>query len=322
MLTRPTRLEAAVDKYSTKWHQVKGRYASLFVPSHIEHVERWYNTIAPVKHRDAFRTVMKGVLNADPNANRPVAEVDACKIENILRLYGESLSELGKRHAAAWLLHCATHQQIDAFRDVFTGVQSLFTVQSHFKSTFKYRPLPDIEDKAAHRQKIDWSNTHAIEKLQKQFVERAGTAPHATDGPQQLAERRGKAGSAMGHKEAEEQIATLKAKRVQYQQSDKYNVDPVTGCSVFTATTGSPRRDANSKSRVMATFQAEGTHGWISTTREMIRNYGTKVLPVERVRADQHPAIALTTASVGLCVPGGCTNEPKLRPTIHVGVHA
>eukprot|EP00455_Lapot_gusevi_P027012 TRINITY_DN28553_c0_g1_i1.p1 TRINITY_DN28553_c0_g1~~TRINITY_DN28553_c0_g1_i1.p1 ORF type:complete len:130 (-),score=17.76 TRINITY_DN28553_c0_g1_i1:30-395(-) len=113
--------------------------------------------------------------------------------------------------------------------------------------------------------------------------------------------------------ETDAKIAELKQKRQLHQQSDKYVVDPSTGCSTFYATRGSPRQQSNSKNRVMATFQPTEASSWISTTRELIRNYGTRVLAVERVLPEQHPAIALTTASVGLCVPNDLRRATELK---------
>lgn len=298
MLTRPVRLEAVAEKYSTKWHSVRGGYVALFDPQCIPHVEKWYNTIAPLRHRDAFRSVMKGILKASSTTSAAAtpAEVELCKVGNIMRLYASPLSEKGRDAAQRWLLHDATPSDVDAFRDVFTGVQSLFAQESHFKSTFKYRPLPDIPSMTAHRLKIDWSNSHAQDAV------RATSAPDVTPrgtGGAAVKSRRSTTGE-----DTDAKIEELKRKRQLHQQSDKYIVDPSTGCSTFYATRGSPRQQSNSKSRVMATFQPTEASSWISTTRELIRNFGTRAcLNVERVLPEEHPAIALTTASVGLCVP-------------------
>ena len=310
MLTRPVRLQAAVDKYSSKWHSVKGQYLSLFDPTHVGHVERWYNTIAPARHRDAFRAVMKGILRMDPAAaSLQETDVETCRMESMLRLYGAPLSEKGKAHARCWLLRVATPSDVDGFRDVFTGIEALFSQESHFKTTFKYRPLPEIPSKNAHRQKIDWSNTNAHQQVARaeSALASLGTTPR---GSGTADARRQQQRSVLSDAATDEKIDALKQKRLAHQQTDKYSLDPKTGCSTFTATSTSPRRQVNSKHRVMATFQADDASGWISTTRDMIRNYGTRGMHVERVVREEHPAIAITTASVGLCVPA-VANEKR-----------
>jgi hypothetical protein len=304
MLTRPVRLEAVAEKYSTKWHSIRGGYAALFDAQSVALVEKWYNSIAPLRHRNAFRAVMKGILKSSTAVrDSHASELEECKVANLIRVYGAPLSSHGKEGARVWLLLPSTSpSDVDNFRDVFTGVQSLYAQESHFKETFKYRPLPDIPSASAHRLKIDWSNSNA-----QAAVQRATSAPEATPrgdtgtgGPTSHGRKNTSKGNAA---ETDAKIAELKQKRQLHQQSDKYVVDPATGCSTFYATRGSPRQQSNSKQRVMATFQPTEASSWISTTRELIRNYGTRVLAVERVLPEHHPAIALTTASVGLCVP-------------------
>lgn len=312
MLTRPTRLEAVAEKYSTKWHSIRGGYVELFDASNITFVEKWYNSIAPLRHRNAFRAVMKGILKAHTSSTgtggaavpSTASEMELCKIGNLLRIYGAPLSAAGKDAARVWLLLPTTSaSDVDSFRDVLTGVQSLYAQESHFKETFKYRPLPEIQSSSAHRLKIDWSNSNA-----QAAVQRATSAPEVTPrtgagGVTATGGQRGRKHTSAEDDDTDAKIAELKRKRQQHQQSDKYVVDAATGCSTFYATRGSPRQQSNSKHRVMSTFQPAEASSWISTTRELIRNYGSRALHVERVLPESHPAIALTTASVGLCVP-------------------
>mmetsp|Transcript_38538 Transcript_38538/g.44873 ORF Transcript_38538/g.44873 Transcript_38538/m.44873 type:complete len:304 (-) Transcript_38538:131-1042(-) len=289
MLTRPTRLEVKDEKLSTKWHSIRSRYVTLFDPLHVDHVERWYNTIAPNKHRENFRSVMKSVLQCESEVKGGIHgeanDLESSKVSNMIRIYGESLSPHGRALAHCWLLNHATPIQMDAFRDIFTGVCSLFTAESQTKHAFKYRQLPELP-----------------RRIGSESFPRADTAP--TRGPAEGSKRAVEQINNTLSLDADDQIAALKAKRQLFLQSNKYQVDPQTGCSTFRAVTGSPRRELNSKKRVMATFQPDGTQNWISTTRDLIRNYGSKpLIEAERIRPEEHPAISLTTASVGLCVP-------------------
>lgn len=321
-MTRPTFMEAVTEKYSTKWHNVKDKYLYLFRSDVIPNVERWYNTIAPSKHRDSFRLVMKGIHQVDESRTPSPStanEMELCKANSVIRNYaGPILSNQGKEKVLRWILFVVkgSGAELDALRDVLTGVQSTFTVQSQTKAAFVYRELPDIAQKQANRQKIDWASSKAVEMV------RANTAPDATPRaaggqPSQGAAHRIPVKKSAGFApppESDETIDKLKQKRLQHMQTDKYRVDPDTGCSTFVATSSSPRRETNSKSRVMATFQADNTHDWISTTREHIRNYGTKAAEqYERVKPENHPAITLTTASVGLCVPDSRLSPKRKR---------
>jgi hypothetical protein len=300
MLTRPPRLEAIKEKQSTKWHHVRSPFTYLFAPKYIPNIERWYNTIAPVAHRDSFRFVSKAI-----HLHQPIAiaeEMDQCRAENMVRLYGNVLSPEGQKKAFSWVINAASPQDQDRFRDVFTAIQATFTAQSTSKSAFVYRELKS-QEKPHNRLRIDWSNSKAAEAVKREDPDSAagdfGSAH--TDGKRFTKPKNQFDGMIEGMGlGTDEAFEALKKKKALYTLSDKYQVDPVTGCSTFTAkrTLGEDKKvDSH---RVIATLGASTALGWISTTRDLIRNFG--VTKPERITAESHPAIARTTASVGLCV--------------------
>lgn len=318
MLTRPVRLEAVAEKYSTKWHHVHATFLYLFEGWYIPHVEQWYNTIAPIAHRESFRRTMKLIHQHNPTAIDD--SVQLCKGNNMVRLYNEGLSAAGKEKAKSWVTHAASPPELEAFRDVFTGIQATFHAKSRMKETYVYRPLTDTPSKDAHRQKIDWSNTNAAALAQQQKRDEIASAGEQGTRLPKIAARQGGGGrramSSMGgdatssSQDAEKQMAALQAKRAAFEQSEKYSIDPETGCSLFAATNvAANRQRESSKTRIIPSF-SNGTSGWISTTREHIRNYGVRGLQAnEKINPEMHPAIARQTASVGLCIPSQSTND-------------
>jgi hypothetical protein len=308
MLTRPKKLEAVVEKQSTKWHSVKDRFRGLFDPQHIPNVERWYNTIASGAHRTSFRNISKAIFlhqSVDVTAD----EFKKCQSDSFVRHYGAVLSAEGRRKMASWAVNEADSNLVEKMRDVFSAIQATtFEPETTMKKAFIYRELPDIMPKTYHRQKIDWSSSKTAEMIQKTKVNPMDSAKVST-AAQSSTKRVTKPKSqfdgvnmldSLGLK-TEQEIEELRKNRSNVAHGS-YKVDSATGCSMYNAVGSAvgERAFASSRTRIIPTSFG-GSGDWISTNRDLIRNPGHQ--ETIRVVADMHPAIARVTASLGLCIP-------------------
>lgn len=299
------RLEVQDEKPNTKWHNVKDRFRSMFNKEHIDIVERWYNTIAPKKHRDSFREIVKVIYAHEP---QKIADpVAAHKAESMMRLYSKVLSGPARVKAQSWVA-VATPEQLERFRDIFTAIQTLLQPVSRLKETYTGRTLPDLLPHNHNRRKIDWSSTKTAD-LVRSAAENPMDTEHVVTEATSPTKRFRKplkqfdAESVMKSLGiTDDQLEELRRQRRDDEQVANYVVDPQTGMSMYRSKTATKAAtQSNTKSRVVATFSADTATSWLSTTRDHIRNFGAR--PTDRVSADKHPAVTRVTASLGMCVP-------------------
>lgn len=301
---------AKEEHMSTKWHSLKGRFRYMFEASAVEAIENWYNTIAPQRHREAFREVAKGIHTLDardvPATVDPLVEHRA---KHMIVLYGALLSSAGAAQTKQWLIAPTTSpDQLDKFRDVFSAVQKMLATQTTTKEAFVKRPVADPRKTDKNRKRIDWTSGNAAEKVRQSYGNPMGGEKPAQLQLSALAKKNAEGSSkarseASFEEECEETFDKLHAKQRQNDLEGVYEVN-ADGCTVYrpkaravTGVTGE---------RVVATFGNPSAASWRSTTREHIRNHGA--VKQEIIKAEEHPAIARVTASLGLCVP---TLKPK-----------
>lgn len=317
-----------VERQSTKWHNLKARFRPLFGEKNVAIVEEWYNTIAPHKHREAFREIAKGILHHDVEAvpGELIAEgsLNRHRARHLILVYGSAFAPSQQERLISWL-STTSATNIDKFRDTMTSIQSIMTKCSVTKEAFVERPNSDPIVRDRFRKKIDWNDVDAKEKLIK-----AGYKGNPMDtnhpGDAQLPSIPGRAsmkGMKIGVPSAKKPSTADPMPSVTdtaKNRNDKecrtlegvYSVQQ-DGCTVYSAkkrgAAALTNAQASTRERIVATFGNPSAVGWQSTTREHIKNHG----PVkhEIVKPDQHPAIARVTASLGLCVPT-MKAKPKL----------
>jgi hypothetical protein len=288
MLTRPALLKPEQEKNSTKWHSIKDNFRYLFSPQFFQNIELWYNTVAPVRHRESFRFVIKAIHQQ--KATPIVNETQQSRTAHMIDLYGMILSNQGREKARSWI-SAADDSNLERFRDVFTAVQATFQLTSTMKSsyaptisgTLPTRQLPCLPY-IPSREAID-STSQRFTKPKSQF-----------DGFD--------VNKALGLTEGEASLEQLKASKLGV-TNGTYTIDE-NGCSIFKACAGNSVEGQSSSFRVVPSFGRGGD--WISTSRETLKNYG--VTKPERINVEKHPAIARVTASSGLCVP-------NMKGTLH-----
>ena len=282
MLTRPALLKPEPEKNSTKWHSIKNNFRYLFVPQYFQNIELWYNTIAPIRHRESFRTVIKGIHHQQPTTL--VDEAQQSRTAHMIELYGKVLSKEGREKARAWIVG-SDPTNLERFRDVFTAVQATFQAQSTMKAAFE----PSISEVKPARQLpvLPFIPAHQPADTTKQRQTKPKSQFDGFD-----------ANAALGLADGEASLIELKASKIGI-TNGTYTVDEH-GCSVFKACAGNTAEGKSQSFRVVPSFGRRGGD-WMSTSRETMKNYGITI--PERVIPDQHPAIARVTASIGLCVP-------------------
>uniref|UniRef100_A0A7S1PKV9 Uncharacterized protein n=1 Tax=Neobodo designis TaxID=312471 RepID=A0A7S1PKV9_NEODS len=304
---------------SSKWHNLKEQFRFLFRPADVPVIEDWYNLVAPQRHRETFRAIMKAIRSA-PEAEPIPADgsvaLEQHRAAHMMQLYGKVFSEQGQARARSWLL-TGTAAEVDRFRDVFTAISKSLAVQTTTKEAFVQRPVADPIAKTNNRRKIDWNSDKAAEQMRNHHNPMAGerlpTIPPAgkSGGNSQRGSRGGSRGMDSAPKAADEPAFEERCDDTFRKLHDKQRQSTLEGVYTVTedgATVYQPKPRVpldKTRERIVSTIGNQPS-SWKSTTREHIRNHGQ--VAREIVVADKHPAIARVTASLGLCVP---TLKPK-----------
>ena len=297
---------------SSKWHGLKDQFRFLFRPQDVPMIEDWYNLVAPQRHRETFRAIMKGIRSAAEAPAIPpggAVGLEEHRAAHMMQLYGQIFSASGQMRARTWLL-ASPANEVDRFRDVFTAIGKSLGMQSTTKEAFVQRPVADPIAKSNNRRKIDWNSEKAAEKMRNAPNPMAGERLPAI-GSAGASKRGSRGGAEPVEPVAAEQgfdaqcddtFKKLHDKQRQSTLEGVYSVDEA-GATIY-----QPKPKValdKTRERIISTIGNQPS-SWKSTTREHIRNHGQ--VSREVVVADKHPAIARVTASLGLCVP---TLKPK-----------
>ena len=295
--------EVPKERLSTTWHNMKQRFKYLFCAEHHFHVEAWYNQVATHKQRDMFRDIIKQ-LHLHDDQDEGSDAVQCYRATHMMTMYHVLLTDSGRAKTRSWLSR-ASASDLDKFREVFAAVQGTLQPESSSKTQFQYRPLHDPLAKGAFRKKIDWESSKTAD-----LVRSTATNPMDTrKGPQADVGGAGKTAKKMdrGSAAAASIMKILKVdardlqkmKENQSQELDNfYEVDPE-GVTVFKTKQAAKSTQAKGKVTVIPTLG--GAKEWKTTNREWHNNKGAQ--KPEKVNPEEHPALALTTASLGFCLP-------------------
>lgn len=284
----------------TKWHTIKQQFRYLIQDRHLSTVETWYNTHAPRRDRDSFREIIKEIQQHAPQpAMDPFQEH---KARHMLMLYGEILSPAAREKAQSWVT-VVGEEKLEKFRDIFSGIQSTFTPISNQKAAFVYRSPSEPETVHPwNRKKIDW-NSQTVRLSGKDPM--TGTQRPMTSTPMKrftkpLKQFDGDSLLKSLGLEGDEGIERLKALREESRFLETQIVDQDTGCRMYrTKAAQKSSILSNTANRVVPSVGARIT--WSTSTREFFRDHGVRI--PERVKPENHPAIAVLTASLGFVVP-------------------
>jgi hypothetical protein len=289
---------------SSKWHGMKDRFKYLFAPKHHHDIETWYNHVALHRQRDMFREVVKALHLHEPQPKNP--SVETHRAAHMLTLYGVLFTEKGREKALSWL-STGTSKQLEIFREVFSAAQAVLQPVSVTKEQFVYRDPGESVDKTAHRKKIDWESSKTAEFVRTHHNNPMDTHSHLPSDEKGKPQRQSKfvdRGTAAAQsimkllKVSAEDLERLKKER-STELDNFYAVEP-DGSTVFRTKAARGSRE-NHSSRVINTFTGNSATDWRTTNREQHGNPGP--VKAERVIAEEHPAIALVTASLGFCLP-------------------
>lgn len=301
-------LQPIEDQPTSKWHHIRDKFKYLFLPRFHEDIETWYNKTAPKRHRDSFREVVKAI-----HLHQPHAITDSFaqhKAQHFASLYGVVMTEAGKIKTASWIAE-QNDEVANKFRDAFTAIITILTVASTTKDSFSQRAVPEeLPPKMFNRKKIDWESSKTADMVRQSALNpMAGKRVSSGDNvpkkrfvkPKNQFDLCGKSPLAsLGM--SGEGMDELRVKRKNFDQEETFKHDDGTGCSVYkTRQACRATTMSESANRIIVTSLAKSASGWVSTTRDLIKNHGVHV--PERVMPEKHPAISRSTASLGMCVP-------------------
>lgn len=254
MNTRRKFIQPKPDIPSSHWHLMQQAYHSIFLPEYRDHVEYWYNMGATGVQRDFFRDICKEIYAQNPDAEDPAypseftAVVHKEEADLMIKNYGLTLTDLGKKKARAWILHVANRRRRDNFRDVFTGCQTIFKNLSVMKAD--YTPPEDYrypDSRTYFHRDVDWTSLRGrtnIQKLAEMREKEAGferekklagpPQPRVTKPKNQFDGVNVLSTLGFGNMPPEEAIAQMKARRDAHQESEMYYID-TDGSTVYRA---------------------------------------------------------------------------------------
>lgn len=287
MNTRREFVKAKPDRPSTKWHLMNEAYHPLFLPELYAHIEYWYNVGATGVQRDYFREICQEIYKQDgekPDPVFPLAYTQLVRTEEatlMLKNFGETLTELGKKKSRVWILYESNSRRRDIFRDVFAGCQTTLKRLSTMKADYT-PPSTDYSDmdRIHFHRNVDWTSLRGRKNIQKLAEMRAQTIANdnaikleGSPKPRFVKPKRQMEGVSVlntfgyGDMPPEEAIAALKARRDAHQESEMYYVD----------TDGSTVYRAGVHHKSSASRRGDGYNFMVGVTSEPMSEWKVKV---------------------------------------------
>lgn len=187
MNTRRKFIQPKPSRPSIHWRLMKEPYHILFEAKFFDHIEYWYNMCATGVQRDLFREICKEIFLQDPEEPEPpfltkyqeVVKLNGADL--MIKNYGLTLSELGKKKARIWIVKTTTQRPLDNFRDVFTGCQTVFQRISVMHNDYKaLEPESYPTQKLFYHKKVDWTSLKERNQMQEWAARKEKEAPSTT----------------------------------------------------------------------------------------------------------------------------------------------
>ena len=316
---QPTECSQSAQKTASRWHTLRGSFVSFFRSDVLGNVEVWYNTVASPASRDAFQTAVKQIRKVEPKGDAEMAghkdSVCSHVAVHFANIYGTILSEDGRKQLATWAL-VASEADLEKVRLTFTAIQSTLNPMSETRESFPSK-LPQLSSKMWHRKRIDWMSKKVHLQMQRSADNpMIGSHGGLYPSPQIAAcsissncdggARKGRGGDVRKSliESSTDALETLRAKREAAANSLLSTTDS-SGCVVYRRPGASENRQhASSRNQIIATFSANNTAGWQTTSRETIRDHsGLDLAKPTRVSPESHPSMSRVTASLGMVLP-------------------